>query len=156
MYCAEADLLVGDMPVNPASAAGFIQAATDEIDSALGVNYALPIDLTAADATVELYLKRVAALLATGRLILAQSVGSEDQSTHAYGRYLLEEGKMLLREISTGDMVLYGVPRRDEFLTAGNGPSIQQEDQFSPIDAFYSYAMRGNANAYFRPGDLND
>lgn len=153
MYCEESDLLTGDMPLNSAMAQGFIQAATDEIDSSLGVNYNLPIDLAAADPTVELYLKRVCALIASGRLVLAQATASEEQGVHAYGMYLLREGKELLVAASMGEMVLVGVPKRTEYANSGSGPAIIQEDLVAPVDAFYAFAMRGEV-AYFRPGDV--
>lgn len=141
------------MPVNAARADTFIQAATDEIDATLGVQFTLPIDFGAAgvDPSVELILKRLAVLLATGRLIMAQAVGAEDTTTHAYGTYLLREGRALLQAIDEGTTVLIGVSRRPEYATSGNGPSIVQEDSESAMDAFYGFATRGESFAW-RPG----
>lgn len=154
MYCEVTDLLVGDMPLNATMANGFIQAAQDEIDSSLGMTYTLPLDLAAADPTVELYLKRTCALLASGRLILAQATAAEDEGVHAYGMYLLSEGKQLVAAVASGDMELMGVTKRAEYASEGNGPSIIQEDTYSPVDTFYAFASRGETSAYFRPGDV--
>lgn len=153
MYCERDDLLTGDMPL-PLSAEGFIQAATDEIDSVLGVSYVIPLDMTTADPTASLTLKRIAALLASGRLILAQATGTEDDGVHAYGMYLLREGKELLARVNSGEFPLIGVPPRVVEVT-GNTPRIIHEDSISAVDAFYAMASRGQLVA-FVPGDLNE
>ena len=131
------------MPVNGPIANGMIQAAEDEIDSTLGMIYQLPLNLAMADPTVEKYLKRVAALIASGRLILSQATASEDDGVHSYGRYLLEEGKTLLAAIKCGDVDLLGVTRRPELIAGGTGPSVLQEDTYSLVDGFYAFAHRG-------------
>lgn len=155
MYCGVSDLLLGDMPINGTVANGMIRAASDEIDSTLGLTFVLPLDLAAADPTVQLYLNRTAALIASGRIILSQSTASEEDGVHAYGMYLLEEGKTLLRQIASGEVELFGVSRRTEFAASGNGPSIVQEDTFGLVDAFYAFSHRGHTG-YAGIGDGND
>ncbi len=155
MYCERGDLLIGDLPLPANMAEGFIQAAVDEIDSVLGVNYILPIDTALADPTADLTLKRIAVLLASGRLIMAQATGSEDEGVHAYGMYLLREGKDLLCKVESGALPLIGVTKREEYADTGNTPYIKQEDSVSPIDAYYSTVSRGIFKR-FVPGDLND
>lgn len=152
-YAGTADLLVGGMIVNPTEAAQFIEVAADEIDSVLGFTYVIP--LTAVEPHVALILKRVNALIASGRLILSTAVGGEDGSLHAYGRSLLMEGQDTLAAIANGNIQLVGAdktaPHADD--GTGNAPSISQGDATSGVDAFYAWLDRDPYSAPTTPGD---
>lgn len=147
-YCAVPDLLVGDLPISIQSGEQFINAASDEIDMKLAGEFTWPHSPLSVQA--QLILKRMNVLIGTGRLIMAQAVGSEDTGTHAYGTYLLREGQMLLAAVIGGDVVLDDVPKHPT-TTTGNAPSIVYEDSQSAVDVFYGFAMRGETNTW-QPG----
>lgn len=151
-YCVKADLLVGDMPVSDAAATQFINIATDEIDSRLGVRYVMPLT-GGADPHATLAVKRVCILLATGRLLMAHAVGGEDQQVNAYGLYLLREADSLLRGLELGEPPLVGVDVRPGLESTGTGPVVLQQDLVSPIDSFYGYATTGVITPYL-PGSM--
>lgn len=147
-YCEPADLLVGDMPVSEPRAQAFIAAAAEEMDMRLGTVYTVPFQglLPAA----EIALKRVNVLIATGRLVMAQSVATEDYSPNAYGTYLMREGRDLLEGMVNATVLL---PGAEPLPGAGSfrGPTVINEDTVSAVDAFYGFAMRGESTEY-RPG----
>lgn len=138
-YCAPEDLLVGDMPTNPTRAQQFIDAAADEIAVALSPVYVWPPD-EPLDAQTNLVLKRLNVLLATGRYVMAQAVGSEDTSVNAYGSYLLKEAHELLEGVMNQAILLPGVTKATAYATtAGNGPRVINEDSVSAMKAFYDF-----------------
>lgn len=111
-YCTEGDLLLGDMSIGTVDTDKWIDAASDEMDSKLGFLYALPL-APCPDAEEDellpvevLLLKDINAKLASGRLILAQYVGGEDSSQHAYGVALVREALEALMCIANGDVQL--------------------------------------------------
>lgn len=147
-YCDATDLLLGDIPL-PQSTPAFINAAGDEIDIRLGVNYQLPIANDAERAL--LILKRISILIASGRLMMAASAHAEDQQVNAYGTYLLKQGHELLDAVAAGEITLPEVPKLEEY-TEGNAPSILNEDDFPAIDLFYGFTSRGESWNQFIPG----
>lgn len=148
-YCEVADLLLGDIPT-PSNVDSFISAAGDEIDMRLGVNYILPVP-SDAPAVTRLTLKRIAILLASGRLMMAYTSHSEDTAANAYGVYLLREGHDLLNLVMSGEIVLPGLDKLPEY-TDGNAPGLVQEDSDSPLDVFYGFAMRDEWWNRYYPG----
>lgn len=148
MYCEHEDLLLGDLPITADDAEKFILAAGDEIDAVVGMRYSLPIPEVAGSAAWNV-LKRISVLIATGRLVMANSVASEDSSPNAYGMYLLEEARSMLSDIKRGELDLVGVPLLPPtgnvvVSDTGNAPTVIYQDSVSPVDAFYDMAMNGN------------
>ena len=89
-YSEVGDLLIGDMPVGVlTSKQKFVDDATNEIDSYIGVRYVTPLSLADTDPStgwpnaiprhVRLHISRINNHLASGRLILAVAAGGEDQ-----------------------------------------------------------------------------
>lgn len=149
-YSQVDDLLLGDITLGArANADKYVIDATEEINSCLGYRYELPLPWgdevpTPNPAPIpnysKLLLKRCANLIASGRMIMALAVGGEDLSTHAYGNSLLTEGHLMMESLCNGntdipnaviiDVVVSGIDR---------GPSIQQQDATSGVDAFYTF-----------------
>jgi len=143
-YCNETDLLLGDITLPTGSAASFVTRAADEMDAEIGEAYEIPLPTSGLPAHVVLRLKQCNVLIASGRLVLAQAIGGEENDTHAYGMSLLREGQGILKMICSGQIELVGATRRNVSVT-GTGPSIIQGDAASAVDAFYGYAGTKNA-----------
>lgn len=140
-YCTVEDILTGDVRL-PAGLdkQKFVQDATDEIDSRIGLLYQTPIDVSDTSTVprpVRLLLKRLAAHLATGRLILAQAAGGERSRVHAYGEMLIKEVCETLDKIQSGATPLLDVPLVDAGGNLGSLPLIANKDAESSVDAFY-------------------
>lgn len=149
-YCNENDLLVGDVATTPGRGLRFINIATDEINESLGYDYELPVPSNIPEH-VKLTLKRCCVLIASGRYLLAQAVGGEDVTTHAYGQSLLNEGHAILQSIRSGALDLIGmVPLATGGGTEGNAPRIIQGDQYSAVDSFYG--RTGALSDFWGPG----
>jgi phage gp36-like protein len=140
-YCGEDDLLLNNVQLSTSlSRLRYVQDAAEEIDSYLGWRYVTPVDISETSPVpkpVKLTLKRLNAHLATGRLILAASMGIEDDNLHAYGESLVAATSSILKELSTGDL-LPGIPQEevgDQKVTGG--PSIANEDCDSLVESFY-------------------
>jgi len=157
-YSSADDLLLGDLPLGAAvDREKYVADAADEIDSAIGHVYATPVDMTEGGPVARhsrLLLKRINNHLATGRIILAVSIGGEDDSLQAYGRSLIREAHAALGDIATGAVELIGA----ETVEGGdvtNGPVVVNFDQYSGVDAFYDNVMRvelGQASPAWAPG----
>lgn len=144
-YCDVADLLLGDLPV-PENAAKYVQDATDEIDSKIGLRYKTPIVISgeendAGKRATKLLLKRICSWLASGRIILAFAVSQEIQFQHAYGRSLVDEATAALNAIASGDVILYGVEPIDPNNKGSTGPIINNIDAESNVEAFYNFVQ---------------
>jgi hypothetical protein len=142
-YSTLADLLIGDMPI-PAyiDKQGYVNNAADEIDSRLGYVYATPFDVSDLSTMIRparLTIKRIAAHLSSGRLILAMATASEDRQVHAYGKSLIDEALSVLEKIANGEIPLIGADPLDPDATSAphSGPTILNIDQFSSVEAFY-------------------
>lgn len=151
-YCDVTDLLIGDLPlgssVNPQR---WIDDAADEIDATIGHRYAIPIPIEQLTDVSRLTLKIINARLASGRLLLAQAQGGEDDSLHAYGKWLLDEATVALSALREGNIILesddgsYGPSLEDD---AFDAPSIKNKDEVSIVESFYDDV---NAVGYFSP-----
>lgn len=143
-YCTTEDLLNGSIPLpeylNPQK---YVSDAADEIDSKIGLRYQTPINIADVETNsvprpVRLFLKRTNAFLATGRLLLAVASPSEQRQMHAYALGLVTEATKALDAISSGEVLLDGVPLvndgANEPVTA---PLISNLDSESSVEAFY-------------------
>ena len=148
-YSKVGDLLTGDVTIGGSfDRDRYVQDATDEINSRIGFTYQLPLSPVPAEH-IALTLKRCANLIATGRLVMAVAMGSEDASVHAYGASLLSEGQQLLTAIDCGHIDLGCAKLAVQ--SEGNAPTIVQADSSSAVDAFYGYV-----NGTVQTGVLGD
>jgi hypothetical protein len=143
-YCETTDLDWGGMP-SPANAQHWVSKGAEEIDSIVGMRYATPVILgnSAEERPAKLLLKRINEWLAMGRAILSQAIGGEDTTTHAQGRYYVDEALKALMAIANGDIVLPNVPLSTPEQTKETGPLIQNLDDASLVESFDS--VFGNA-----------
>jgi hypothetical protein len=142
-YCAVDDLLIGDIPTSDVlSPLKYVNDAADEIDSKIGFRYATPIPIDGSSTTprpVVLLLKRLNSHLASGRLIMAATVLSEDTELNAYGKALVNESMQVIDALSLGKVVLAGIPLIDPALMPIVPPKvlIANHDATSAVDDFY-------------------
>jgi hypothetical protein len=147
MYCKENELLTGDMAGVEGLRQRFVDLAADEMNSFIGFAYLLPLPVDSLPEYQRLILKNINIKLATGRLIMAQAVGSEDTSTHAYGQSLVDEAMRDLWAIRNGQTNL------DAPTAEANGtnaaPVIIEGDRVSAVDAYYAWAGATGVSALF-------
>lgn len=144
-YCAEADLLIGDISVSAQlSPAKYVADAADEIDSKIGFRYLTPVPTT-APRPVLLLLKRLNSHLASGRLILAATISANQEELNSYGASLVNDAQLTLEALASGEMVLPGV---DPSPTLPPSPSaddplaqkilLSNLDPVSQVESFYT------------------
>ena len=141
-YAEVDDLMLGDMALGPAvSPEKYIQEAQEDVNISLGQVYEMPVSMgqDTPDRT-KILLRRITARLASGRLILAQAIGGEDSQLQAYGRHLVDEAEAVLSAILDGRIDLEG-PNRVEGAAETTGPTIDNYDKTSGVDAFYEHFM---------------
>lgn len=140
-YSEVADLILGDIP-EPKDAIRWVQDATDEIDSKLGMRFVTPIvideTVVAYRATI-LLLKRINNWLASGRLIVSKAASGEMQQLNAYGAYLLTQGEAALNELVKGDLPLPGLTPLESDDVGASGPIIGNVDAQSNVESFYTF-----------------
>lgn len=151
-YSDVSDLIIGQLTIGPLiNKTSFVDMASAEIDAAIGSYYVTPVNVSLlADHSLKL-LRHCANLIATGRLIMALPIPTEDNGVHAYGRYLLEEGKSILMQIVGGDVSLVGAPTQEINEESGNAPKIANVDSASGVETFYQNVM-GGENVGWYPG----
>lgn len=123
----------------------WITSAADTIDGKLGYIYELPFILTGSGALPGyqiLVLKEINAKLASGRLILAQDVGGEDSTLHAYGLYLVKEATDELMALANG-LVWLDAPKTDSSEEGTRDVSVHHYDDESLLAGFENTVMRG-------------
>lgn len=145
-YCSKTDLLTGDIPLAGKYGDGtsFVNLAADEIDAQIGHIYVTPVVFDESDPQkaakvrpAKLLLKKINTLLASGRIILDQAAGGEDDNLHAYGKSMVDEALVLLSGLMAGKIVLTDAPIIEGTETKANGPSIAQADPYSLVEGFY-------------------
>jgi hypothetical protein len=120
----------------------FVNDAADEIDSKIGFLYQTPIDVTDDPSNpvvrpARLLLKRLNAILATGRMILAIDSSGEDDKLHAYGWSLVREATAAINNIADGDTPLDGAVLVDPTANSAKAAMIFNVDAESNVEAFY-------------------
>lgn len=147
-YCTTADLLIGDIrPSEALDPQKYVNDAADEIDSKIGFVYETPIPVDAASATprpVILLLKRINAHLASGRMILAATIATEDRQLNAYGASLVADSELAIQQIASGDIILDGVTPGAGSIPSSAKPLISNGDTESAVDAFYDRVVNPN------------
>lgn len=155
-YCAEADLIAGNIPAADGVKKTYVDAASEEMDSYLSAQYVTPISVNVADPRqkqTSLTLKRINAHLASGRLITSMGTGGEDTEVHAYGLMLITESLNALKALASGAPDLYGATKHNQDDEGAVPESdlrgkVFNGDLQSEVDAFYSSAM---PNGFFAP-----
>lgn len=155
-YSEVADLLTGKIPT-PSSLdpQKYVDDATDEIDSKIGLIYKTPIDLgefSDVPRPVRLLLKRINNFLASGRLILAVASPQEQANLHAYGWSLVREATAALDSIASGEVTIDGAERLTDDTVAITAPLISNVDSESNVEAFYD--RLANPDYHFFPHEL--
>jgi hypothetical protein len=148
-YSQVSDLLLGDMNPGSIDLQKFVDAAKDEMDSKLGFVYDLP--LSPLTSTESLLLKDINNKLASGRIILAQYVGGEDNNLHAYGASLIKEAHESLMLIANGVIDLSSglVPTTEAGTKTPLGVVYDEE---SMVTAFEETVYRG-VPTFAQPGE---
>lgn len=153
-YSSDADLMLGEIPLpRYIDKEKVIQEATDEIDSHIGFAYKTPVDMTENGPVARparLLLKRIAAHLSSGRIIMAIDSSGQDDELQAYGIYLIREAQKELKSIVNGGIELTGAERAPRSESGRvTAPLINNIDPYSQVEAFYS-AIQGR-QAPYRP-----
>lgn len=139
-YSEVVDLLVGDIVLGSVDPEKYVNAAADEMDSRIGFVYQLPlptVDTTPEPLSLQAaaILKNINNKLASGRLIMAQSIGAERHEVHAYGKSLVDEAYAELALVLNGALPLVGAPPVEGVDTTG-GPAIYNRDEVSSVEAY--------------------
>lgn len=154
-YCGKDDLLLGDIPIGSGTRQeAFLQDATDEINVTLGGLYVVPFDVSEAgplSVRSRTFIKRAAAFLATGRMIMAVDAGGEDTTLHAYGLSLVREALGWLAMITSGQITLDGAEPTPTNSDGNTGPTIKNTDAVSSMDAFYDRMMNPEKDMWVLP-----
>jgi len=146
-YSTVDDLLLGDMAFSDrVDKTTFIDDAADEIDSKIGVLYALPLNISLLDTRAKATLKRINNWLATGRLILSMAAGDKD--LNKYAEYMITTALAALAEVASGAVGLGGAVLADTSANSGTGPSILNHDSVSAIDVFEAAVMGWTNNPF--------
>lgn len=138
-------MLLGDMSVSPTvDKDAYVEDAANEIDSRIGVRYETPINVgegtTLAHHSIML-LKKLNNHLATGRFIMAEAIGGEDSSVHAYGVFMVQSALREIDMIRSGEIDLEGVDERFSGVDDSTGPTIYNEDATPAVQTFYDNVM---------------
>lgn len=116
---------------------GLIETASNEVDGRLGTRYMTPIDADVQDpskTTTVYWLRNVTSMIAAGRYLMASAAGGSNDSTHAYGSYLVRTANSLIDSVVNGKVDLAGVEALD---SNEQGPMIINGDAYSQVDLFY-------------------
>jgi hypothetical protein len=165
-YSTVADLLLGDIVLNPAlNKQKAVDDAAEEMDSKLGWLYALPLAPVGTDPVTAtswealpdhqvLLLKHINNKLASGRLVMALAMPGEQSSLHAYGWNLVKEATAELLLLANGSVLLEAIPLTDTIITSATlAPATINYDSESLLAGFENTVLRGTP-WYSRPGTV--
>jgi hypothetical protein len=151
-YSTKEDLLLGDMQVSAnVNKDAYVNDAANEIDSRIGVLYYTPVALAGLENHSRVLLIRLNNHLATGRLIMAEAVGGEDRSVHAYGVFMVRSALREIDQIAQGSIELEGADLRPSSVNDDSGPTVRNADAFSAVDAFYDATMVPPGTSLYPP-----
>jgi hypothetical protein len=162
-YCTTNDLLIGQLisRTPPEVVPGdYVNRAADEMDSRLGFVYQTPLPVTGINALpshqVKL-LKSINLKLASGRIILATTIATEDVTIHQYGLRLIQEADLELAAIANGDVklsapmvdsdgvVIGEIVDPDDADPYARVPTAINVDMYSAVVAFEANVHQGQA-----------
>lgn len=169
-YCEIEDLQLGQLATRlppEVDAQQYIDDASDHIDARLGFSYVTPFiteGVNALPSNQIKLLRGIASKRASGRIILAVTIATEDSNVQAYGLWLLQEADLELKAVQDG-AVLLSAPRLDpdgevigetedptDSDPYANIPTANNIDAFSPNAAFEANIMQGYDTPW-RPRD---
>jgi predicted regulator of Ras-like GTPase activity (Roadblock/LC7/MglB family) len=111
-YCTPTDLLLGQLESRlppEVNMTEYIAIVADEMDARLGFMYEVPFQVAGINALpahqVKL-LKSINAKRASGRVIMAATIASEDSLVHQYALRLMQEADIELAAIANSDVRL--------------------------------------------------
>ena len=165
-YATTADLLLGQLETRlplEINANEYLQAAADHIDARLGFKYVTPFVTTGGGALpshqVKL-LKGINAKRASGQMILAVTIATEDSNLHQYGLWLVQEADLELQAIQNG-LVNLSAPLVDSDgnpITPGTDPedldpyaaipTTTNIDMYSATAAFEANVFQGQPTVW--------
>lgn len=161
-YCDTDDLLLGPLTgtlpssVDPVK---YIDLAAEQVDSRLGYSYVVPLPIATLPDHQKFLLKSINYKLASGRLIMAIAVATEDPAVHGYAARLIAEADLELAAIVNGD-VLLTAPRATDTggVAPGTDPSLEDafaripgatnRDASSAVTAFEENIMQGDDSSW--------
>lgn len=153
-YSTPDDLLIAQLRVDDPDKIKYVNEAADDIESRIGHIYETPLTFDTSvpqERAASLVLKRLNNNLASGRIILAYTMPSEDKQLNAYGQYLVQDAEETLELIASRQVVLYGpiqiVLPNTEVVT-GAALGISNVDSSSRVDDFYAQPK----TLWFPPG----
>ena len=160
-YCVLADLLLGQLENRlppEITTAEYINAAADHIDARLGSMYVTPfvtIGVNSLPSHQVKLLKGINAKRASGQIILAATIATEDTVIHQYGLWLIQEADLELAAIVKGEYLL-SAPRvdsegypldpvgdPDDIDPYARAPSATNIDMYSATAAFEAHVHQG-------------
>ena len=152
-WANEEDLLTGDIPLHNIDTGHYLQLAEDEILVHLGQYYDLDTLPDPLPTVIESMLRLSQPRIATGRLLLAQSMLSKH--LHAYGLKLLEEGQFELYKIGSS-VSIAGATAASTGSTSSSSTSVPYasvvtaDDMLSesPFDTYERWAHGLDDSAY--------
>ena len=160
-YCTLGDLLLGQLESRlppEITTNEYINAAADHIDARLGSMYVTPfvtIGVNSLPSHQVKLIKGINAKRASGQIILAATIATEDTVIHQYGLWLIQEADLELAAIVKGEYML-SAPRVDsegypldptedpgEVDPYARVPSGSNIDMYSANAAFEAHVMQG-------------
>jgi hypothetical protein len=153
-YCSTDDLLLGNLPLGQVvDAQKMTNDSADEIDSKIGFRFQTPVDinsLMASHRPSALLLKRLNAILATGRILVTLDIPDENDRIHALGSNYIREAQATLNLIANGSMELPGAVLLNEIADQNTGPRVVNVDSGSLVQGFYEYLDPTTTPAWLR------
>lgn len=135
-WATEDDLLVGDLYIKTLDTGRYLNDAKDEMLTKLYQRFSSFPTFT-VDTPIGRTLKMIQSRLASGRMILAQAMGSESEQVHAYGLHLVEWAYEELCKMG----VDYEVPGATPIGSQGENraPGVLVYDSDSPWEVYEDY-----------------
>jgi len=144
VYCTEADIRthLGANVKLPATMSfdTMREAASNELDSKLGVRYVTPIVASVSDPVQQptaYWLSTVTAMIAAARFMLSTAAPGSQETANNYGVYLLATAEGLIKEVISGQRDLIGIIEVGDTGQKYKGPAIINEDAYSQVDVYY-------------------
>jgi hypothetical protein len=169
MYCATEDLLIQPDMILPVSLekSRFIEFASSDMDAKLGYIYVTPINLSALPQNQAKLLRSICAKLASGRLIMAAAMTSQDSAVHQYALFLVRQAETDLMSIANGQVDLTaplvdfrgspiegGISHPQDVDPYARVPTGWNPDRSSMVNAFEETVMDGSGGApIWRPSE---
>lgn len=163
-YCAPKDILI-DAAYLPLPSVSrykpYIESASSFVDVSLQGIYVTPLRFVGepdAVARDEKMVRTICSYLASGTMVLGLTAGNEDARVHAYGKWLIDQGEMLLGKLIDGEISLDTADRNPSGQDDTNaGPLIGQGQSQNLTDGYYhNFEPYGPMPGQMRPNEEGD